>query len=74
MPVDALEIQSMLQAQPFTPFIVSTTRTGDFRVGSPDHALLTRSTLYIGNDVAADGIPADVSLVAIAQIASIKRA
>lgn len=72
MPVDPIDLKSLLEASPFTPFIISTTRTGDFRVGSPAHVLLTRSTLYIGNDVGSDGIPTDVSLVALAQIASIK--
>lgn len=72
MPADPIDIKSLLEARPFVPFLISTTRTGNFHVGSPDHVLLTRSTLYIGNDVGPDGIPADVSLVALPQIASIK--
>ncbi|QOV87456.1 hypothetical protein [Humisphaera borealis] len=72
MPADPIDIKSLLEAKPFVPFVITTTRTGQFRVGSPAHVLLTRSTLYVGNDVGPDGVPADVSLVALAQIGSIK--
>ena len=73
MPADPIDIKSLLEAKPFVPFVIATTRTGNFRVGSPAHVLLTRSTLYVGNDVGPDGIPADVSLVALTQVASIER-
>ncbi|MDB5297703.1 MAG: hypothetical protein JWO31_3686 [Phycisphaerales bacterium] len=64
-------IRTLLDAQPFVPFAVTTTRIGTISIPSARLALLTRSTLFVGQNVDADGLPERAAAVALAQITGI---
>lgn len=69
--IDAREILALLDAVPFRPFRVTTSRAAAYVVAAPTDALLTRSTLYVAQDRdAGDGIPRSAAAVALAQIVS----
>jgi hypothetical protein len=70
--MNAPELKAMLDAEPFRPFAVTTTRTGTFVVASPRHALLTATALHVGRDAdASTGIPTTASIVPIVQIVKV---
>ena len=69
--MDVQSLQSLLDAQPFKPFTIATTRTGRYRITSARDVLLTTTALYVGRDPDAAGVPADVAIVPLMQIASI---
>lgn len=54
--MDASEIKLFLDAEPFHAFTIATSRTGSHTVTDPSRVFLTRKTVYIGTDIAGDGI------------------
>ncbi|HEX8914607.1 MAG TPA: hypothetical protein VF796_19815 [Humisphaera sp.] len=73
--MNASELKALLDADPFRPFAVSTTRIGRFTVASPRHALLTATALHVGRDVdASTGIPAEASIIPVVQIVKVEPA
>lgn len=68
--MEARELKSLLDATPFTPFRIQTTRTGRYDITSPTMVLLTKSKIYIAKDKDADGIADEVEQIPLAQITS----
>lgn len=69
--MDAKDIKAFLDADPFESFTISTTRTGSYSISDPSQVLLTRNVVYIGTDVAADGIADEHVEIPTMQIARI---
>jgi hypothetical protein len=68
--MNATDLKPLLEAQPFKPFALGTTRVGTHTVASPTHAFLTYDVLYLGVDIDPDGIPHEVVRLALRQITS----
>ncbi len=70
--MEAKQIATLLNAKPFVPFSIRTTRTGVYKIPSPAGVLLTKSKLILPKDVDGDGIADDVDTIPLMQITSIE--
>ena len=68
--MEAREFKTLLDATPFKPFRIQTTRTGRYDITAPTMVLLTRTKVYLAKDKDADGIAADIDQIPLAQITS----
>jgi hypothetical protein len=68
--MEAKAFKALLDAKPFKPFRIQTTRTGRYEITAPTMVLLTKTKLYLTKDRDADGIADEVEQVPLAQITS----
>jgi hypothetical protein len=68
--MEAKAFKSLLDATPFKPFRIQTTRTGRYEITAPTMALLTKTKIYLAKDTDADGIADDIDPIPLAQITS----
>lgn len=68
--MEAKAIKALLDAKPFKPFRIQTTRTGRYEITSPTMVLLTKTKLYLAKDKDADGIADDIDQIPLAQVTS----
>lgn len=69
--MEAKQIAELLQARPFVPFRITTTRTGWYDLASPEGVLLLETKIYLPVAL-LNGIAQDVVVIPLAQISSIE--
>jgi hypothetical protein len=64
--------REMLARRPFQPARLTLSSGQVFEVRHPEMALLTRTSLLIGTDIAEDGVPAEFKIVSLLHVTSIE--
>lgn len=64
--------REMLARRPFQPVKLTLSSGQSFEIRHPEMAMLTRSDILIGVDVAEDGVPAEFKIVSLLHVASIE--
>lgn len=64
--------REMLARRPFQPVKLTLSSGQAFEIRHPEMALLTRTSILIGTDVAADGVPAEFKIVSLLHVTSIE--
>jgi hypothetical protein len=62
----------MLLRRPFQPVKLTLSSGQTFEIRHPEMAMLTRTSLLVGTDVAEDGIPAEFKIVSLLHVASME--
>jgi hypothetical protein len=64
--------RELLSQRPFRPFrlVMSSGRT--YEVRHPEMAMLTRTDLLVGSDIAEDGVPAEFKICALLHITAVE--
>lgn len=62
--------REMLARRPFQPVKVTLSSGESFEICHPEMAMLTRTSLLIGVDVAPDGVPAEFKILSLLHVAS----
>ena len=62
----------MLARRPFQPVKVTVSSGQSFVIRHPEMALLTRTSLLIGTDVAEDGVPAEFKVISLLHVTSME--
>ena len=63
--------REMLSRRPFQPVKLTLSRQS-FEIRYPEMALVTRTSILIGTDVAEDGMPAEYRIVSLLRVTSIE--
>jgi len=64
--------REMLSRRPFQPVKLMLSSGQSSEIRHPEMAMLTRTSLLIGVDVADDGVPAEFKIVALLHVASME--
>lgn len=64
--------RDMLSRRPFQPVRVTLSSGQSFDIRHPEMAMLTRTSLLVGTDVAEDGIPAEFKIISLLHVASME--
>ena len=64
--------REMLARRPFQPVKLSLSSGQSFEIRHPEIAMLTRTSLLIGTDIAEDGVPAEFKIISLLHVASIE--
>jgi hypothetical protein len=62
----------MLARSPFQPVKLTLSSGQSFEIRHPEMALLPRTSILIGIDLAEDGVPAEFKIVSLLHVASMK--
>ena len=65
-------IRDLLKQQPFEPFRIVMSSGVTNEVRHPEMAFLTRTAIYVGIDIADDGIPAHFKICSLLHITTIE--
>ncbi len=64
--------REMLARSPFQPVKLTLSSGQSFEIRHPEMALLPRTSILIGIDLAEDGVPAEFKIVSLLHVASMK--
>lgn len=64
--------REMLARRPFQPVRLTLSSGESFEIRHPEMALLTRTSLLIGVDLAEDGVPAEFRILSLLHVTSIE--
>ena len=64
--------REMLARRPFQPVNVTLSSGQSFEVRHPEMAMLTRTGLLVGVDLADDGVPAEFKILSLLHVTSIE--
>jgi hypothetical protein len=64
--------RDLLSARPFEPFRITMSSGKAFDVKHPEMAFLSRTSLYVGVDIADDGVPAEFRICSLLHITSVE--
>ena len=64
--------RDLLHVRPFRPFRLIMSGGEAYEVRHPEMAMLTRSDLLVGTDVAPDGVPAEFKICALLHVATVE--
>jgi hypothetical protein len=64
--------REMLTRRPFQPVKLTLSSGQTFEIRHPEMALLTRTSILIGIDLAPDGVPAEFKIVSLPHVASME--
>ena len=64
--------REMLTRRPFQPVKVTLSSGQSYEIRHPETALLTRTDLLIGVDVADDGVPAEFRILSLLHVTAIE--
>jgi hypothetical protein len=64
--------RELLAQLPFTPFRLVMSSGESHEVRHPEMAMLTRTDILVGTDVADDGVPAEFKICALLHVATIE--
>jgi len=64
--------REMLGRQPFQPVKVTLSSGQSYEIRHPEMAMLTRTSLLVGTDVADDGIPSEFKLLSLLHVTAIE--
>jgi hypothetical protein len=62
----------MLGRRPFQPVKLTLSSGQSFEIRHPEMAMLTRTSILIGVDVAEDGVPTEIKIIALLHVTSIE--
>ena len=65
-------LRELLTAQPFKPFRLVMSSGARYEVRHPDTARLTRSDIFVGVDVADDGIPETFKICSLLHVTAVE--
>lgn len=65
-------LREMLARRPFQPVKLTLSSGQTFEIRHPEMAMLTRTSLLIGTDVADDGVPAEFKIVSLLHVTSME--
>jgi hypothetical protein len=64
--------REMLARRPFMPVKLTLSSGQSFEIRHPEMALLTRTSILIGVDLADDGIPAEFKIISLLHVTSLE--
>jgi len=64
--------RDLLAAQPFQPFRITMSSGKQFEVRHPEMAFLSRTILFVGVDIAEDGVPAEFRMCSLLHITAVE--
>lgn len=64
--------RDLLAQQPFAPFRLVMSSGERYDVRHPEMAMLTRTSILIGTDIADDGVPAEFKICSLLHVATIE--
>jgi hypothetical protein len=64
--------RELLNQRPFRPFRLIMSSGESYEVRHPEMALLTRTSILIGTEVADDGVPAEFRICSLLHVATIE--
>lgn len=64
--------REMLARRPFQPVRLTLSSGQSYEIRHPEMALLTRTSLLVGIDLAEDGVPAEFKILSLLHVASIE--
>lgn len=64
--------RDMLARHPFQPVRIVLSSGQSYEIRNPEMALLTRTSLLVGVDVAADGVPAEFKILSLLHVTAIE--
>lgn len=64
--------REMLGRRPFQPVKLTLSSGQSFEIRHPEMALLTRTSILIGTEIAEDGVPAEFKIVSLLHVASME--
>ena len=64
--------REMLARRPFQPVKLTLSSGQAFEIRHPEMALLTRTSILVGTDVAEDGVPAEFRIISLLHVTSIE--
>lgn len=64
--------RELLARRPFQPVRLTLSSGQTFEIRHPEMALLTRTSILIGTDLAEDGVPAEFKIVSLLHVASMQ--
>jgi hypothetical protein len=64
--------REMLSRQPFQPVKITLSSGQSYEIRHPEMALLTRTSLLIGVDMADDGVPAEFKILSLLHVTAIE--
>ena len=65
-------LRDLLAARPFRPFRLVMSSGQTYEVRHPEMALLTRTSILVGVDVADDGVPAEFKICSLLHVTAIE--
>jgi hypothetical protein len=65
-------VRDLLRQRPFRPFRVVMSSGEAYEVRHPEMAWVTKNDLFVGIDVADDGLPADARICPLFQVATLE--
>ena len=64
--------REMLGRRPFQPVKLTLSSGQAFEIRHPEMAMLTRTSILIGTDVDAEGVPAEFKIISLLHVASME--
>jgi hypothetical protein len=64
--------RELLTAQPFQPFRIVMSSGKAYEVRHPEMAFLSRTSIYVGVDIADDNVPADYRICSLLHVTAIE--
>ena len=64
--------RDLLAARPFKPFRLVMSSGQSYEVRHPEMAMLTRTSILVGVDVADDGVPAEFKICSLLHVTAIE--
>jgi hypothetical protein len=64
--------REMLARRPFQPVRLTLSSGQSYEIRHPEMALLTRTDLLIGTDIAPDGVPAEFKILSLLHVTAIE--
>lgn len=64
--------RELLTRHPFQPFRLVMSNGHSYDVRHPEMAMLTRTSILVGTDVADDGVPAEFKICSLLHVATIE--
>ena len=64
--------REMLGRRPFQPVRLTLSSGNSYEIRHPEMALLTRTSLLIGVDLAEDGVPAEFKIISLLHVTAIE--
>ncbi|CAA9415975.1 MAG: hypothetical protein AVDCRST_MAG64-2588 [uncultured Phycisphaerae bacterium] len=62
----------MLARRPFQPVRLTLSSGQSFEIRHPEVAMLTRTSILVGTDLAEDGVPAEFKIISLLHVTSIE--
>ena len=64
--------REMLSRRPFQPVRLTLSSGQSYEIRHPEMAMLTRTSLLVGTDVAEDGVPAEFKIISLLHVTAIE--